>query len=342
MTMVITGTQLSGPQKAAVAMAQADRQHVAQIVDLMSDSEVLELVTAMATLPAVDPDEVELVVGELRQASSQAPAPFRHDPAVTARLLLAERFGPERADEVFTKIVTTAQPHPLNFLQNVDPSQMAGFLTDEHPQIVAAVLAHLQPEHAAQVLGYLGDPLRTDVVHRIAKIRPIAPEVVTLLAEVLQETLSKMLVAGITQGPQIGGVKTVVGILNNGEVATEKAILTRLDTDDPELAEEIRSAMFVFQDVAQLDDRTLQLVLRHITLRDIAVALKGVTEDVKQKFLANLSTRAAEDLVEEIDLLGPTKVTSVEAAQRAIAKTVRQLENDGEIELARRTDEFVT
>ncbi len=219
--------------------------------------------------------------------------------------------------------------------------QIASFMGDEHPQLIALVLSHLPPDSAAQVIASLEESMRTDVARRIATMDRISPDVVQQVAEFLEQKLAAVLRAGVTGGNEMGGLSSIVAILNQTERASEQQILAELEQSDPELAEQIRNEMFVFDDVASLDDRTLQQILRNVVPKDLAVALKTVPESVRDKFLRNVSERAAQDVLEEIDLLGPTRISQVEAAQSAIVKTVRELEASGEIVLARGDDEFV-
>jgi flagellar motor switch protein FliG len=333
-------TPLSGSQKAAVVLAQLDTDRSTKILRAMSEHEVVELMSTMATLPTLGPDEVRRVLSEFNMHATAA-VQVGQGGVDIARKLLRERLGTAKAEEVLDRFVAATYSHPLSFLHRIDPQQIASFIDDEHPQLIALVLSHLPPDSAAQVIASLDEATRTDVARRIATMERISPEVVEELARILEQKLAAVLRAGMTGGNEMGGLSSIVAILNQTDRASEQQILAELEQTDPELAERIRNEMFVFDDVTSLDDRTLQQILRNVVPKDLALALKTVTDGVRDKFLRNVSERAAQDVLEEIELLGPTRVSQVEAAQSAIVRTVRELEASGEIVLARGDDEFV-
>jgi flagellar motor switch protein FliG len=333
-------TLLTGPQKAAVVLAQLDTDRSTKILRAMSEQEVVDLMSTMATLPTLGPDEVRHVLAEFAMHATAA-VQVGQGGVDVARKLLRERLGSAKAEEVLDRFVTVSYAHPLAFLHRIDPLQIASFIGDEHPQLIALVLSHLPPDSAAQVIASLEESMRTDVARRIATMERISADVVQELAEFLELKLAAVLRAGAAGGNEMGGLSSIVAILNQTERASEQQILAELEQSDPELAERIRNEMFVFDDVISLDDRTLQQILRNVVPKDLAVALKTVSDTVRDTFLRNVSERAAQDVLEEIDLLGPTRVSQVEAAQSAIVKTVRELEAAGEIVLARGDDEFV-
>ncbi len=331
---------LTSPQKAAVVLAQLDDVRATKVLKAMSESEVVELMAAMATLPALDATAVRAVLAEF-VGQAAALLQVGQGGVEVARRLLRERLGAAKAEEVLQQFLQAGQSRPLAILQRIDPQQIISFIGDEHPQTVAVVLAHLPSDHAAQVLATLDDQLRTDVSRRIATMGRIAPDVVQTIATTLEQKLAAVLRAGVGPESEVGGVGSIVAILNQSDRASEKQILASLEESDPELAEKIRNEMFVFDDVVNLDDRTLQRVLRNVVPKDLAVALKGVDDEIRDKFLRNMSERAAQDLTDEIELLGPTRLSQVESAQQAVVKVVRELEATGEIVLARGDDEFV-
>jgi len=335
MTAVLTGSQ-----KAAVVLAQLDTDRAAKILKAMSEHEVVDLMSTMATLPTLNPDDVRRVLSEFNLRAT-AIVQVGQGGIDVARKLLRERLGTAKTEEILDQFVASTYTHPLSFLHRIDPQQIASFIGDEHPQLIALVLSHLPPDSAAHVIANLEESSRTDVARRIATMDRISPDVVQEVAEFLEQKLAAVLRAGVTGGNEMGGVSSVVAILNQTERASEQQILSELEQSDPELAEQIRNEMFVFDDVAALDDRTLQQILRNVVPKDLAVALKSVPDAVRDKFLRNVSERAAQDVLEEIELLGPTRISQVEAAQSAIVKTVRDLEASGEIVLARGDDEFV-
>ena len=331
---------LAGPQKAAVVLAQLDNTRAQKILKSMSENEVVELMSAMATLPPLHPEVVQSVVSEFSEQAKER-LDVGQGGIDLARKLLKERLGNARAQEILDQFISSPQNGPLSKLQRIDAQQIVSFITDEHPQTVSVVLAHLSPDHSAAVLAALPQEMRAEVSKRIATMGRINPDVIEVIAAVLENKLSALLRFGTTSSSEVGGLPSIVAILNQTDRSSEKQILSALEESDPELAEQIRNEMFVFDDVVNLDDRTLQRVLRNVVPKELAVALKGVPEEIREKFLRNMSERSAEDLAEEIDLLGPTRVSQVEAAQTAVVRVVRDLDAQGEIVLSREDDEFV-
>ncbi len=330
---------LTGPQKAATVLAQMDTHRAAQALKSMSESEVVMLMTEMAKLPQLDASVVNDVIGEFLEGVNSIVA-VQQGGAEQARLLLKERLGADRADEVMEQVYVGGDG-PLTLLQRLDPIQVTAFLADEHPQTVAVILVHLASDHAADILGKMEEKSRVDVADRIATMGRIDPQVVQDIATIVERKFATLIQPGGVTRMAAGGVSALVSILNNVDRASEKLILTELDELDPEVAEKIRNQLFVFDDVVALDDRTLQKVLRNVVPKDLAVALKGVDDNVRDKFLRNVSERASEDLLEEIEMLGPTRLSTVESAQMQLVKTVREMEEAGEIVLMRGDDDLV-
>lgn len=331
---------LTGTQKAATVLAQLDMDRAARVLRAMTEMEVVELMAEMARLPELDTDTVRNVLIEFVDHTAALMA-VGQGGVEAARKLLHERLGPSRAEEIIEQFTSTGGNRPMAFLHRIDPLQVASFLADEHPQTIAVVLAHLPSESAAAVLENMDEALRVEVARRIATMGRISPDVIQEIADVIDRKLSVLVKSGGAAINSIGGVGSLVGILNSADRNAEKQILSDLDTADPELAEEVRKLLFVFDDVVRLDDRTLQRVLRNVVPKELAVALKGANEDVRAKFMRNMSERAATDLVEEIEVLGPTRLSAVEAAQAEVVKVVRQMEVAGEIVLSRGADDMV-
>ncbi len=331
---------LTGRQKAAAVLAQIGTERATKVLRAMTEMEVVGLMEEMAKLPPLDAATVQELMTEFTHRAVALVTVGQGGPDA-ARKLLRERLGAARAEEILAQIEASATVRPLSFLQRIDPTQVASFLADEHPQTIAMVLAHLPPDFAAHVFRFLEEKLRAEVALRIARIGRVPSDVVQDVADLLERKLAMAVRAGGV-GLSVGGVPGLVGILNNSERSAEREILGEIEEIDPELAEEVRSQMFVFDDVANLDDRTLQRVLRNVVPKDLALALKGADEAVLAKFQRNMSERAGEDLIEEIEVLGPTRLSAVEGAQSAIVRTVREMEANGEIVLSRGDDEIVT
>ncbi len=331
---------LTGSQRAAIVLAQLDESRAAKVLRSMSEIDVLEIMGAMVSLPALDAEEVKKV---LREFTSQAEhfIQVSQGGVDVARKLLRERLGGDRADAVIEGLVEEREEHPLVFLHRIDVRQVGNLVSEEHPQTVAVVLAHLPTEAAAQLLADMDDGTRVDIVRRLATMGRISPATIRHLADVLEQKAASLLRSGSSSSNAVGGMDPTVAILNLTDRSTEKQILTKLEESDPALAESIRNQMFVFDDLVSLDDRSLQMILRHVVPKDLAVALKAGGDEIRDRFVRNMSERAATDLLEEIEMLGPTRVSQVEAAQSAIVKIVRDLEAAGDIVLSRGDDEFV-
>jgi flagellar motor switch protein FliG len=257
-----------------------------------------------------------------------------------ARDLLEASLGRERAGEIVGRLNTVFMDVPFGFLGQADPRQLLSFLQDEHPQTIALVLAHMTATQASQILGGLAPELQADVAHRIAVMDRTSPEIIRKVEATLERKMSSVLQPSDLSA--VGGLEPLVEIINRTDRATERLILEGLAGRNPELAEEIRSKMFMFEDIVSLDDRSIQLVLRQVETNDLATALKGVREEVRQKVMRNLSERAAENLGDEIEMLGPVRLRTVEESQAKIVQAIRTLEESGQITIRRGDDdEFV-
>jgi len=222
---------------------------------------------------------------------------------------------------------------PFNFLSHADPRQVLSYVQYEHPQTIALVLAHVPSALASSILSGLAPEVQSDVAHRIAVMDRTSPDVIRQVELALQRKLSTVLQPD--ELSTVGGLDPLVDIINRADRTTERLILEALEARNPEIAEELRRRMFMFEDIINLDDRSVQLVLRQVEPSDLATALKGVNEEVRDKVTGNLSERGRENLLEEIDLLGPVKVKMVEEAQQKIVSVIRSLEDSGQIEIQR-------
>jgi len=225
-------------------------------------------------------------------------------------------------------------------LRNVDPNQIIPFISKEHPQTIALILSQLESTLAAGVLNGMAEELQADVSFRIAQMENISPQTLRELEDTLAQDLQAILAGQVTE---IGGPKAVAEILNRTGRSTEKAVLERLDAQDPELAEEVRNQMFVFDDIAKLTDREIQMILREVDTKDLGVALKGATEEMQDRIFTNMSERVGTMLKEEMEFSGPVRMTDVEEVQLRVVQTVRQLEEAGQVTVVRgdSNDQFV-
>jgi flagellar motor switch protein FliG len=331
-------TAITGVQKAAVLLLQIGKERSAKVLRSMKESEVEEVMAEIARMEGVGVDVADEVLEEFRELAA-AQRYVTQGGMGFAKELLESSLGASKAREILDRLTAGMVEVPFEFLRRADPRQVLTYLQDEHPQTVALVLAHMHADHGAMVLSGLPEELQADVAHRVATMDQTSPEVIARVEAVLERKLASLLQAG--DFAAAGGVQPLVDILNRSDRATERLILEGLEGRDAELAEAVRSLMFVFEDITTLEDRSMQLVLREVDSAELAVALKGVREDVRDKVTRNMSERAATILLEEIDMLGPVRIKTVEEAQANIVRVIRSLEEAGQIVLSRGGDEFV-
>jgi len=250
-----------------------------------------------------------------------------------AKEILEKALGNQKALEILNRLTSTLQVRPFDAIRKTDPSQLLNFLQGENSQTIALIMAYLRPEQAAIIVAALPPDRQADVARRMALMDRTSPEIIREVEKVLEQKLSSLMTEGFAAA---GGVDTVVGVLNSVDRGTERSILETLEIEDPELVEEIRKRMLVFEDIVSLDDRSVQRVLRDIDLsQDLPLALKSASDEVKEKVFKNLSSRARENIQDDMAYLGPVRLSSVEEAQQKIVNTIRRLEEEGEIILAR-------
>lgn len=330
---------LTGAQKAAVLLVQLGREKTTAVLKTLRESEVEEVLAEIARMRGVTPQTVDSVFEEF-QTLATARRHYSQGGIDFAREVLESTVGPEKAAELLGRMKASLVELPFEFLRRADPRQVLSFLQEEHPQTVALVLAHMSAEQAAIVLSGMPEDLQADVAHRVAVMGTTSPDVVRQVEAVLERKLSSVLQS--TDASAAGGLKPLVDIINHSDRATERLILEGLERRDPALAEEVRSQMFMFEDITTLDDRSVQLVLRNVDSKELAIALKGVGQEVREKIMANVSERAAANLSDEIDLLGAVRLSMVEEAQAKVISSIRALEESGQIIISRGDrDEYV-
>jgi flagellar motor switch protein FliG len=328
--------QLTGAQKVAILLVQMGREASARILAEMRESEVESVMAEIVRMQDVDRDVADSVVTEFHQMTT-ARRYVGQGGMGFAKEILESTLGGPRAAVILSRISAAEMDMPFEFLHRADPRQLLSFLQDEHPQTIALVLAHMGADQASTVLGGLAPALQADVAHRIAVMDRTSPEIIKSVEANLERRLSSVLQP--TEMSEIGGISPLVEIINRADRATERLILEGLEGRDPELAEEVRSRMFMFEDIVQLDDRAIQLVLRQVETNDLATALKGVRADVRDKIMKNLSERARENLTEEIEIMGPVRLRTVEEAQAKVVQAIRALEESGEVAVRRGSDD---
>lgn len=323
--------KLSGKQKAAILLVALGPDVSATVFKHLNDEEIEELTLEIANMRAVEKEVKDMVLEEFYELC-QAHDYINQGGIEYAREVLEKAVGKERANSILERLTATLQVRPFDAIRRTDPAQLMNFIQGEHPQTIAMIMAYLQPEQAAKVLSYLSPDLQADVSNRIALMDRTSPDIVKEVETVLERKMSAIV---SNEYATAGGIQSIVNILNFADRGTEKNILDRLEEKDPELAEEIRKRMFVFEDIILLSDRAVQVVLRQVDTHDVALALKTASEDVADKIFRNMSKRAAQMLKEDMEYMGPVRLREVEDAQQRIVNVIRQLEDSGEIIIAR-------
>lgn len=329
---------MSNQQKAAILFITLGPEYSAKIFQHMADDEIERITLEIASQKQVTPEQKMVVIREFYQMA-MAKNYISTGGLEYAQNVLEKALGAEKAASIIGRLTTSLQVRPFDFLKKTDPAQLMNFIQNEHPQTIALIMAYLDPDQAATVLISLSQERQAEVARRIAMMDRTSPEVLREVERVLERKLSSLVTQDFTTA---GGVKAIVEVLNRVDRTTEKTIIETLEVDNPELTEEIKRLMFVFEDIVMLDDRSLQMVLREVDTKDLSLALKATPKEVSAKVFKNMSTRAADMLKEEIDFMGPVKIRDVEEAQQKIVNVIRNLEDKGEIVVARgKGDEMI-
>ena len=324
--------ELTPAEKVAVLMVSLGEESAAEVMKFLTDFEIediTQIVTGIKQLPSQIQDQVleefeqHLLAGEYM---SQGGADF-------ARGALERAVGPRRAQEIMDRVTNTVSSG-FYMLKNAPPDQLAPFISNEHPQTIGLVLSQLDPAQAAGILAQLPERVQADVAYRIATMENITPSVLKQIEESLESNLKDIL----SGNKDVGGPKVVADILNLTGATVEKSILEKLDAQDPEMAESVRNMMFVFDDISTLNDREIQILLREVEQNDLVVALKTASPELTDKILSNMSERVRAYIQEEVDFLGPMRLSEVEEVQLRIVQKLRQLEEQGQLNIVRNAD----
>lgn len=324
--------KLNGIQKAAIVLISLGADLSARVLKKSFSEDEMEKITGEISLFENIPRDIQRAVLEEFLQFSQAREYLMRGGFDYAKELLEKAMGNQKALEILEKVSVNIQNVPFSSLRKTEAKHLFNFIRDEHPQTIALILTYLHPEQASLILAALPPEQQADVARRVAIIDRIAPEVIKEVEKVLERKMS-MIVTHHDQNT--GGIKTLVNILNRVDRSTEKTILEELETNDPELADEIRKLMFVFEDIIKLHDVAIQRVLREVDQKDLAKAMRGSNEDVANRIYKNMSKRAADMLREEIQFMGPVRLRDVEEAQQRIVQVIRRLDEAGEIIVAR-------
>jgi len=323
---------LKGKEKAAILLIALGPERSAQIFKHLKEEEIETLTLEIANTNLIMPDIKEAVMQEFYQICV-AQQYITEGGISHAKQILERALGESKAFEIISKLTVALKARPFDFIKKADASQILTFIQNEHPQAIALILSYLNPQKASQILVELGPEKQADVAKRIATMDRTSPDVIKEIEKALEKKLSSLMLEDYSE---VGGIDSVVDILASVNRDTEKNILEILEAEDTELAEEIRNKMFVFDDIINMDNRSIQVVLRQgIDNRDLAIALKGAIDEVQKLILSNMSKRLAEMIKEEMDFMGPVRKSDVEEAQQKIVAIIRRLQDANEIVVSR-------
>ncbi|MCI5603461.1 MAG: flagellar motor switch protein FliG [Lachnospiraceae bacterium] len=323
--------EMMGIQKAAILLIALGPEKSATIFKHLKEDEIEELTLEIANTRSVSPQTKEEVLDEFYEVCL-AQQYIAEGGINYAKDLLEKALGQDKAHDVISKLTASLQVRPFEFIRKTDASQLLNFIQDEHPQTIALILSYLPAGQASAVISALPLDKQADVARRIAQMDRTSPDVIKEVERVLERKLASLVNQDYTI---VGGVDAIVEILNYVDRGTEKHIMENLEVEEPELADEIKRKMFVFEDILSLDDKTIQRVLRDVDNNDLGIALKGTSEEVQNVIFNNLSKRLAAMIREDMDFMGPVRMKDVEEAQQKIVNIIRRLEDTGEIIIAR-------
>ena len=323
--------ELTGIQKAAVLLIVLGPERSALIFKFLKEEEIEDLTLEIANTRSVTPQVKETVINEFYEVCL-AQQYIAEGGISYARELLEKALGADKAMDVIGRLTASLQVKPFEFIRKTEASQLLNFIQDEHPQTIALILSYLNPSQAALIVSALPPDRQADVAKRIATMDRTSPDVIKDVEKILESKLASLVNQDYTI---IGGVDAIVEILNTVDRSTEKHIMEVLEMDEPELADEIRKRMFVFEDILLLDSRAIQRVLRDVDNSDLAIALKSANEEVQNAIFDNLSKRLASMIREDMEFMGPVRMKDVEEAQQKIVNIIRALEDSNEIVISR-------
>ncbi len=322
---------LTGKQKAALLLISLGPEVSASIYKHLNEEEIERLTLEISGVKRVEPEIKEDIIEEFHNIAL-AQDYISQGGIGYARTVLEKALGSEHAQAIINRLTSSLQVRPFDFARRAEPTQLFNFIQNEHPQTIALILSYLEPQQAGIILSSLPQEVQADIARRIATMDSTSPEVISEIEAVLERKLSSTVTQDYTE---TGGVDAVVEVLNGVDRTTEKTILDALEIQDPELAEEIKKRMFVFEDIVTLDNRSIQRVIRDCENEDLILSMKVSSEEVKDIIFRNMSTRMAETFKEEMEIMRPVRLRDVEEAQSRIVSVIRRLEDAGEIIIAR-------
>lgn len=323
--------ELTGKQRAAILLISLGPEVSAQVYKHLSEEEIEKLSLEISSVKKVESKQKEDILEQFHQIAL-AQDYISQGGIGYAKTVLEKAFGKQEASGIINRLTSSVQVRPFDFARNADPQQVLNFIQSEHPQTIALVLSYLDSEQAGQILSALPQEMQADIAKRIATMDSTSPEIISQVEQVLERNISSSVTEDYTQ---TGGIQSVVEVLNGVDRSTERTILDALEIQDPELADEIKKRMFVFEDIIILDNRAIQRVIREVENEDLKLSLKVSSDEVKDLVFKNMSQRMAETFKDEMEFMGPVRLRDVEEAQSRIVAVIRRLEEIGEIVIAR-------
>lgn len=331
MTIARQARPLTGKQKAAILLISLGPDISAEVFKHLTDEEVEQLSLEISSTQKVDSEIKEDIIEQFHQIAV-AQDYISQGGVGYAKMVLEKAFGEQEAINIINRLTSSLQVKPFDFARKADPNQILNFIQGEHPQTIALVLSYLDPEQAGQILSALEEDVQADIARRIATMDSTPPDIVSDIERILEKKISSSLIDDYTQ---TGGIQAVVEVLNQVDRSTERTILDTLEIQDPDLSEEIKKRMFIFDDIVILDNRAIQRVIREVDNEDLMLALRVASDEVKDLIFSNMSQRMEETFKEEMEFMGPVRLRDVEEAQSRIVATIRRLDEIGEIVIAR-------
>lgn len=322
---------LKGAQKTAVLLLALGDKFTTEVFKRMDRREITAVSKAIVEMSPVPRETVEEILREFHTALIAGQDIIAGGQDIVRRMLLSNLDG-ETAKYIMDTLNLDIGPVPFRELERVSPRLLAQLLRNEHPQTLALILGHLNPEQAANMLTMLPTGVRSEVLTRLARLESVPEEMLMEVDRVLQ---SQLIAMGGKEGKKVGGVQAVAEILNQVDRATEEEVLSEIEEDSTQMAEDIRNLMFVFEDCKILDDRSMRELLKEVSNEDLTMAMRGASEELKERFFKNMSERAGNMIREELEFMGPAKLSDVESAQQSVVKVVRALENNGKVVISR-------
>ncbi|MBR1715933.1 MAG: flagellar motor switch protein FliG [Treponema sp.] len=326
---------LTGKQKAAIFLISLGSDVSAEVMKKLNEADVEKLTFEIARLDKIEADFKDQVLEEFQELMN-AQNFITTGGIDYARSVLEKSLGSQKAIDIINRLTSSLQVRPFDVIRRTDPTHLINFIQQEHPQTIALILAYLEPNKASVILQSLSEDTQAEVAKRLANMDRTSPDVLREVERVLEKKLSTLSNEDYTAA---GGIQSIVDILNVIDRASEKSIIEKLEDDSPDLAEEIKKRMFVFEDIILLDDRSIQRVLREVDQNELAKALKNVDPEVQDKIFKNMSKRSASMLKEEMEFMGPVRLKDVEEVQQKVVSTIRRLEESGDVVIARSGEE---